>query len=120
MKTPKSTVIFIKLFLSVSAFFLFQVSYSQPNNAYGDNMKIIDSTLVGASYQYIYAIYSGDLNQDGSIDGSDFLELDPPIQNGAGGYLVGDLNGDGAVDGSDFLIFDPNNQNGVGAAIPPM
>ena len=65
-----------------------------------------------------WAIYSGDLNQDGAIDGSDFLVLDPSIQNGDGGYVVTDLNGDGAVDGSDFLILDPNIQNGIGVLIP--
>ncbi len=65
-----------------------------------------------------FAIFNGDINHDGAIDGSDFLELDPAIQNGDGGYAVGDLNGDGAVDGSDFLILDPNIQNGIGAAIP--
>jgi hypothetical protein len=64
------------------------------------------------------AIFSGDINQDGAVDGSDFLELDPSIQNGDGGYAVGDLNGDGAVDGTDFLVMDPNIQNGVGASIP--
>ena len=65
-----------------------------------------------------WAIYSGDINQDGAIDGGDFLELDPSIQNGDGGYTIGDLNGDGAVDGGDFLVLDPNIQNGIGAAIP--
>ncbi len=65
-----------------------------------------------------FAIFTGDINHDGAVDGSDFLELDPSIQNGDGGYAIGDLNGDGAVDGSDFLVLDPNIQNGVGAAIP--
>ncbi len=65
-----------------------------------------------------FAIYTGDINHDGAVDGSDFLELDPSIQNGDGGYAPGDLNGDGAVDGSDFLVLDPNIQNGIGAAIP--
>ena len=65
-----------------------------------------------------YAIFSGDINQDKAIDISDFLELDPHIQNGDGGYIVYDINGDGAVDISDFLLLDPNIQNGIGAAIP--
>ncbi len=65
-----------------------------------------------------FAIFSGDINHDGAVDGSDFLELDPSIQNGDGGYAPGDLNGDGAVDGSDFLVLDPNIQNGIGAALP--
>ena len=64
------------------------------------------------------AIYTGDINQDGAVDVSDFLELDPSIQNGDGGYAIGDLNGDGAVDVSDFLVLDPNIQGGIGANIP--
>lgn len=64
------------------------------------------------------AIYSGDINQDGAVDGTDFLELDPAIQAGDGGYAIGDLNGDGAVDGSDFLNLDPNIQNGIGVVTP--
>ena len=79
--------------------------------AYGNNMVQTFDNLG-------WAIYSGDINQDGSIDGSDFLLLDPSIQNADGGYMVGDLNGDGAVDGSDFLIFDPNSQNGIGISAP--
>lgn len=98
--------------------FVFKVSFSQTNNAYLDNMKVIDSTLVGQNYQYIFAIYSGDINKDNTIDATDFLELDPSIQNGDFGYFPGDLNGDGAVDATDFLILDPNIQLGVGAAIP--
>ena len=98
--------------------FLFNSASSQTNNAFGDNMKVVDSTLVGQNYEYIFAMYSGDINQDGAIDGSDFLELDPSIQNGDGGYMPGDLNGDGAVDGADFLFLDPNIQDGIGAVTP--
>ena len=65
-----------------------------------------------------WAIYNGDINQDGAIDGLDFLDLDTSIQNGEGGYAVGDLLGDGSVDGLDFLVLDQNTQNGVGVAIP--
>jgi hypothetical protein len=65
-----------------------------------------------------FAIFNGDITREGTVDGSDFLDLDPAIQNGDGGYVTGDLNGDGTVDGSDFLLLDPNIQNGVGAAVP--
>lgn len=81
------------------------------SKAFGDN-EVEAFDLLG------WTIFSGDINQDGAIDGSDFLEFDGPNQAGAGGYEVADLNGDGAVDGSDFLIFDPNNQGGVGSSIP--
>jgi len=86
----------------------FSIAASQ---AFGDNE--IETVDAG-----VFAIFSGDINQDGAIDGSDFLELDPSIQIGDGGYKVGDVNGDGSVDGSDFLLLDPNIQIGVGAAIP--
>jgi len=108
------------IFLScMIVFFAINYSVSQTNNAFGDNMKVVDSTLVsGNTYEYIFAMYSGDVNQDGAIDGSDFLDIDPSIQSGDGGYMVGDLNGDGAVDGSDFLVLDPNIQSGIGASTP--
>ena len=89
-------------------------SYSFSSNA----SQAFDDNEVATFDNYGFAIYSGDINQDGSIDATDFLELDPSIQNGDGGYLVGDLNGDGSVDASDFLILDPNIQNGIGAAFP--
>ena len=94
--------------LTASTMYSFTSSASQ---AYASNQ----ATTFDALYA---AMYSGDINQDGAIDGSDFLEFDPASQAGAGGYEVADVNGDGAVDGSDFLVFDPNSQNGVGAAIP--
>ena len=81
------------------------------SQAFGDNQALTSDNLY-------YAFYSGDINHDGAVDGGDFLELDPSIQNGDGGYAIGDLNGDGAVDGGDFLVLDPNIQGGVGAAIP--
>ena len=65
-----------------------------------------------------FAIYNGDINQDATIDATDFLFLDPLIQNGNGGYDVGDVNGDGSVDATDFLIINPNIILGIGAAIP--
>ena len=89
-------------------------SYSFSSNA----SQAFDDNEVATFDNFGFAIYSGDINQDGSIDATDFLELDPSIQNGDGGYLVGDLNGDGSVDASDFLILDPNIQNGIGAAYP--
>ena len=65
-----------------------------------------------------FVIYTGDINQDLTVDATDFLFLDPSIQNGDFGYFDGDLNGDGAVDASDFLVLEPNINLGIGAAIP--
>ena len=94
--------------LATTTAYSFSSSITQ---AYNSN----EATTFDALYA---AIYTGDINQDGAVDGSDFLDFDVASQAGAGGYEVADLNGDGAVDGSDFLLYDPNVQNGVGAAIP--
>ena len=94
--------------LSASTTYLFT---SDSTQAYGDNE-------IRTSDSFYFAIYNGDVNQDGAIDGNDFIEIDGSIQAGAGGYEVADLNGDAAVDGLEFLIFDPNIQNGVGSVIP--
>ncbi len=84
---------------------------SAQSQAYANNQALTFDALYGA-------MYAGDFNQDGAVDGSDFLSFDPDNQNALGGYENSDLNGDGAVDGSDFLLYDPNNQNAVGAAVP--
>ncbi len=79
--------------------------------AFGNNLK--------ASFDnYGWCLYSGDVNEDGAIDGNDFLLLDIDVKNGDGGYIKSDINGDGAVDGSDFLLMDPNIQLGIGVSMP--
>ena len=85
-------------------------SHAQTNNAYADNQIQVEPG--------VFAIFSGDIDQNGSIDALDFLALDPDIQSGNGGYLVTDLDGSGGVDALDFLILDANIQNGVGVAQP--
>lgn len=94
--------------MSVETYYDFSTAAEK---AFGNNLK---QTADNAGW----AIYSGDISKDGSVDASDFLELDPSIQNGDGGYVKYDLNGDGSVDATDFLILDPNIQNGVGGARP--
>ncbi|MEZ5047638.1 MAG: endonuclease [Chitinophagaceae bacterium] len=65
-----------------------------------------------------WALYTGDINQDGAIDIFDFLEWDNDNQNFYSGYFATDLNGDASIDIFDFLIWDPNNQNFIGITIP--
>lgn len=72
---------------------------SAVSKAYGDNMKELESQ--------VYGFYSGDINQDQVIDGSDLPELNNDIENSAYGFLSTDLNGDGSTDNSDApFIFD--------------
>ena len=106
-------------FLLIMLFFLIASGVSKAqvnpyaNNAFDDNMKVVDSVLVMGQYQYIFAIYSGDMNQDGQVDQSDFPYWDNDNTFGNYGYLVSDLNGDGNVDLSDFPFWDNNNTTGV-------
>ena len=51
----------------------------------------------------MYCIVSGDLNQDGFVNGNDFTIFSQ--QFGQSGYLRADLNGDNNVNGNDFTSF---------------
>jgi hypothetical protein len=86
----------------------FTTSASQ---AYGDNQKLMNG---------VYAIYAGDPNQDGIVDGSDMLMIDNASQTPVlMGYFPQDINGDGIVDGTDMLMIDNNSQNPVAQVKKP-
>jgi hypothetical protein len=78
--------------------------------AFGDNQLEVESG--------IWAIYSGDIFQDGAVDAFDYLLLDVDLIAGASGYLSTDLTGDGFVDAFDYLVLDPNLTTGIGAIMP--
>lgn len=65
-----------------------------------------------------YAIYSGDVNKDGIVDGSDASLVDNDASNFVAGYVNTDVNGDEIVDGSDGTIVDNNSANFVGVISP--
>ena len=67
--------------------------------------------------------YSGDLNDDGTIDVTDFLIMDNDFQQNATGYLITDLTGNQVVDSFDFTLFNNNlnanrNDDFVGTCNP--
>jgi hypothetical protein len=80
------------------------------SKAYADNQVMVDAGL--------YAIYTGDINQDGFVDPFDFADYSSDNVNFASGYLVTDMNGDGFVDPFDFSIYSSNNVNFVMAITP--
>lgn len=84
----------------------FTTSASQ---AYGNNQ-----TLKGSRY----TIYSGDVNKDAIIDGSDGSIVDNDATNFVTGYTVTDVNGDTIVDGSDAAIVDNNSANFISIIRP--
>ncbi|MEO8210370.1 MAG: glycoside hydrolase family 9 protein, partial [bacterium] len=65
------------------------------SKAYGNNIKQIDTSPVR------FGIYSGDVNQDGTVDLSDVQLIDNDSYNFANGYVRTDINGDNSVDVSD-------------------
>ena len=80
--------------------------------AFGRNLFLIDSSPLK------YAVYSGDVNQDGTVDATDVSAIDNDAGNFTGGYVATDLNGDEFVDGSDFVIADNNASNFVSVVRP--
>jgi hypothetical protein len=78
---------------------------SAATQAYGSNMVDLGSGVFG--------IYTGDINQDGSVDFLDYPDLDLGSINGDLGYLVTDLNGDASVDFLEYPLIDLNSINGV-------
>ena len=81
--------------------------------AYGDNLVQVSSSPVR------YAIYGGDVNQDGYVDPLDMSAIDLDSFNYASGVgLITDVNGDHFVDPLDMSITDLNSFNYVGIKRP--
>lgn len=91
---------------------VFNQAQAQTNNAYGNNQIEVETG--------VYAIYSGDMNQDGFIDIFDQIQLDNNLFDGISGYYPSDLNGDGFIDIFDQIILDNNLFIGVGAISPAL
>ncbi|QLH45627.1 MAG: hypothetical protein HWD58_08435 [Bacteroidota bacterium] len=66
----------------------------------------------------VFGLYSGDINQDGVIDGLDYNDWEVDNNSFGSGYLATDLNGDGIVDGLDFLLWETNNNSFIGSVTP--
>jgi len=85
-------------------------SYNVPSNVFGANLvRMVDLS---------YAIYGGDVNQDGIIDSGDMT----PVENSASlantGYLPEDCNGDGLIDSSDMTIIENSASQAIGVKTP--
>lgn len=78
--------------------------------AFGNNLTEIGNK---------WCIFSGDVNQDGSINSADLVSIGNESSNYPSGYLSRDLNGDNFVDLSDILICDNNVFKAVSLISPP-
>jgi hypothetical protein len=85
----------------------FTISASQ---AYGDNQVEVEPN--------VWAIYTGDMDQDGGVDNADFSFWEIDANNFAMGYVSTDIDGNGAVDNGDFSIWEINSTNFVGVIKP--
>ena len=82
------------------------------SNAYG----LASPTVLNQVAPGVFALFSGELNDDGYIDGSDYASFETDLYSSAYSNLFllnADLNGDSYVDATDFSKFDYNNQLGL-------
>lgn len=80
------------------------------SKAYGNNMEQVGTK---------WCMYSGDINGEGTIDGSDVASIDNDGYNFVtGNYLVTDLDANGLIDGTDLLIAGNNASNFIGIIRP--
>jgi hypothetical protein len=70
------------------------------NKAYGANQSEVENG--------VWALFSGDINQDENIDLLDLNNIEIDINNFLFGYLATDINGDGNVDLLDIPIVEGN------------
>ena len=89
----------------------YDITTSQ-SQAFGNNLRRVNSAPVR------FAIFGGDVDQDGTVDATDLSAIDNNASNFISGYVVTDLTGDDFVDGTDFAIADNNASNFVGAITP--
>ena len=82
---------------------------NSPSKAYGNNL-----TLKGAKY----CIYSGDIDQDNSIDLSDVILVFNNASNFVSGHVNTDVSGDKTTDLSDIIITYNNSSKFAGVIRP--
>lgn len=83
---------------------------NSPSKAYGSNMIEIEPG--------VWALFSGDLNDDGNVDNSDYTTWETDSNSFSFGNFATDLNGDGNVDNSDYTIWEANSNSFIFAAHP--
>ncbi len=100
---------------TTQSFFSSQLVYdftTAANKAFGDNMTQVNSSPVR------FAMFGGDVNQDGTIDASDVSNVDNDSYSSLSGYVLSDLTGDDFVDAADVSIVDNNAAASVSAITP--
>ena len=66
----------------------------------------------------LFAIWGGDVNQDGIVDTGDMNPVENESTNVTMGYVAEDVNGDGIVDTGDMNIVENNSTNVIQKITP--
>lgn len=82
------------------------------SKAFGSNMIQVDASPVR------FGIFSGDINQDGSVDASDIVNVFNDANNFVSGYVHTDVTGDDFVDATDLILTYNNSINFVSKITP--
>ena len=82
------------------------------SKAYGNNMKQVNGSPLR------FGIYSGDVNQNGTIDLDDVLQINNDANIFTAGYVLTDVNGDNLSDLDDILISYNNSTEFVSVIKP--
>lgn len=82
------------------------------NKAYGNNLIKVNNS------PQRFAVYCGDIDQDGAIDVSDGSITENDAYAFVSGNVITDLNGDGFVDIGDVAIVDNNTSNFITVSKP--
>lgn len=80
------------------------------SKAYGNKMVLIDTQK--------YAIFSGDVDQNGIIDDMDFADTENELKLFLVGYLKDDINGDHIVESADYALIQNNVVNLISLSRP--
>jgi len=79
------------------------------SKAYGNNMTFVSTMLNRNSSSGAFSLYTGDVNQDDVIDGTDGALTYNDAANFVTGYVNTDVNGNGVVDGTDIMYIENNS-----------
>ncbi|HRH66112.1 MAG TPA: hypothetical protein PLU53_07430 [Bacteroidia bacterium] len=75
---------------------------NQQTKAFGSNLRALGDGS--------FAIWSGDVNQDGIVESTDYSSVENSSQVFLFGYVNDDLTGDGIVESADYSLIENNSQ----------
>jgi hypothetical protein len=104
MKTVIKSIVLTLVLSSGWHFCSAQSQAGNPTNAFWDGINLPMAQVEPG----VWAIYGGDTNQDGTVDGLDMNSIEIDANAFAFGYNVSDITGDGATDGLDMNIVEIN------------